>query len=56
MEERKPEGAAVTSWESTEGVGSCWARLEARGPIARRAAGSVGKAVIPAREALEREG
>ena len=52
ISETKPEGAAVRRMESTEGVGSAEARELARGPSERRTAGSVGRAVIPAREAL----
>ena len=55
MDEMKPEGAAVTSTERTEEVGSTPAREFARGPRERRTAGSVGRAVIPARLALHRE-
>ena len=56
MEERKPEGAAVMRTERTDEVGSCFARLEASGPRERSRAGlSVGRAVMPAREALEME-
>lgn len=52
MLETKPEGAAVMSTERTEGVGSAEARELARGPSLRSAAGSVGRAVMPAIEAL----
>jgi len=51
ISERKPEGAAVTSTESTGAVGSCEARRLAMGPRERRTAGSVGRAVMPAKEA-----
>lgn len=50
--ETKVEGAAVMRTERTEGVGRAAARELARGPRERRTAGSVGRAVIPAREAL----
>ena len=56
MLEMKPEGAAVMRTERTEEVGRADARELARGPRERRRAGSVGRAVIPAREALERDG
>ena len=56
MLDMKPEGAAVTSWFRMEGVGSWEARLWARGPRERRRAGSVGKAFMPATEALEEKG
>ena len=46
------DGAAVTRTERTEGVGRAAAREFARGPRLRRMAGSVGREVIPAREAL----
>ena len=49
----KVEGAAVSRTDRTEEVGRTSAREEARGPRERRTAGSVGRAVIPAREALE---
>ena len=49
----KSEGAAVCSAESTGEVGRAEARLFARGPSWRRTAGSVGREVIPARDALE---
>ena len=56
MEERKPDGAAVMRTERTDEVGSCLARFEASGPRERRRAGlSVGRAVMPAREALDRK-
>jgi len=51
MLETKPEGAAVRSTERTEGVGSASARELAIGPSLRSAAGSVGRAVMPASEA-----
>lgn len=51
MEETKPEGAAVMRTERTEEVGRAEARELARGPRERRTAGSVGRAVMPAREA-----
>ena len=53
MEERKPEGAAVTRTFRTEEVGSWAASCEARGPRERRTAGSVGKEEMPASWALE---
>ena len=57
MEERKPEGAAVMSTERTEEVGSLAARVWASGPRERRRAGLlVGRAVMPAREALDGNG
>ena len=52
MEETKPEGAAVRRTSRTEDVGSAEARELARGPSCRRTAGSVGRAVTPARDAL----
>lgn len=52
MEETKPEGAAVRRTLRTEDVGSAEARELARGPSCRRTAGSVGRAVTPARDAL----
>lgn len=52
MLETKPEGAAVRRTERTEGVGSAEARELAIGPNLRSAAGSVGRAVMPASEAL----
>ena len=52
MLETKPEGAAVRRMESTDGVGRAEAKEFATGPSCSRTAGSVGRAVIPAREAL----
>lgn len=52
-DETKPEGAAVRRTESTEGVGRAEARELAAGPSFKRAAGSVGNAVMPAREPLK---
>lgn len=52
MLETKPEGAAVTRTERTDGVGRAAARDEASGPRLMRNAGSVGKEVMPARVAL----
>lgn len=54
MSETKLDGAAVTRKERTEGVGRAAARECATGPSDRRTAGSVGKAVMPTREALHR--
>ena len=54
MEETKPEGAAVTRTDRTEGVGSWEAREFARGPSERRSAGSVGSTLMPANDALRR--
>ena len=48
----KVEGAAVSRTERTEEVGRTSAREDARGPRERSTAGSVGRAVMPAREAL----
>lgn len=56
MLETKSDGAAVWSAESTGDVGSAEASWFARGPRRRRTAGSVGREVIPAREALGGEG
>ena len=52
IEETKPEGAAVRRTARTEEVGRAEARELATGPSSRRTAGSVGRAVMPAREAL----
>lgn len=52
MEETKPEGAAVRRTPRTEDVGRAEARELARGPSWSRTAGSVGRAVTPARDAL----
>lgn len=52
MLETKSEGAAVCSAESTGDVGRAEASWFARGPRRSRMAGSVGREVIPAREAL----
>lgn len=49
----KPEGAAVRRTERTEDVGRAEARELANGPSWRRTAGSVGRAVMPANEALQ---
>lgn len=54
MEETKPEGAAVRRTLRTEDVGRADARELATGPSWRRTAGSVGRAVTPARDALGR--
>ena len=56
MEETKPEGAAVRRTLRTEDVGRAEARELARGPSWRRTAGSVGRAVTPAKDALDRSG
>jgi len=53
IEETKPEGAAVRRTERTDDVGRAEASELARGPSWRRTAGSVGRAVMPAREALQ---
>ena len=50
--ETKPEGAAVRRTARTDEVGRAAARELTCGPSAKRMAGSVGKAVMPAREAL----
>ena len=52
IEETKPEGAAVRRTPRTEEVGSAEARELAMGPSWRRTAGSVGRAVTPAKDAL----
>ena len=52
IEETKPEGAAVSSTARTEDVGRAEARELATGPSSRRTAGSVGRAVMPANDAL----
>ena len=52
IEETKPVGAAVMRTARTEEVGSSEAREFARGPSSRRTAGSVGRAVMPAKDAL----
>lgn len=52
MEETKPEGAAVRRTPRTDEVGRAEAREFARGPSWRSTAGSVGRAVTPAKDAL----
>lgn len=52
IEETKPGGAAVRRTPRTEDVGRAEARELARGPSWRRTAGSVGRAVTPAKDAL----
>ena len=52
MSETKFEGAAVSRMERTEGVGRAAARVCTRGPRLRRRVGFVGRAVMPAWEAL----
>ena len=53
IDETKPEGAAVSRTARTEDVGRAEARELATGPSSRRTAGSVGRAVMPANDALQ---
>ena len=55
MLETNPEGAAVRRTLRTDEVGRAEARELATGPSWRRTAGSVGRAVTPAKEALGRD-
>ena len=52
ISEMKPEGAAVMRTERMGAVGSSDASCSAMGPRERSTAGSVGRAVMPASDAL----